>query len=99
MRLMVSRKRQDNLSSASVAWPTKRASAFLALIGNNLHYVGCGVTENRRDGNHRDAAFIANGRRKLYRSVFDRIHIILEARTLLTHPFQRNASRRVPLAR
>ena len=54
--LMVSRKRKDDLPSVTVAWPTKPASAFLAFIGENLHYVGCRVTENRRNGSHRDAA-------------------------------------------
>ena len=33
-------KTQDNLSSASPAWPAKRASALLALIGDKLDYVG-----------------------------------------------------------
>lgn len=62
------------MASAAVAGWTERASTFVALVGDNLLFVGCRVTENRRDGNHRDTAITAHRRRKFDCSVFDRIN-------------------------
>ena len=66
--------RDEILASAAVAGWTERASAFLALVSDNLLFVGCRVPENRRDGNHRDTAITAHRRRKFDCSVFDRIN-------------------------
>ena len=62
------------MASAAVAGWTERASTFLALVSDNLLFVGCRVTENRRDGNHRDTAITAHRRKKFDCSVFDRIN-------------------------
>jgi hypothetical protein len=58
------------IGSASLPWRAERASAFLALIGDHLYCVGL---VNRSNGNHRNAAGITNRRRKLNRTVRDRL--------------------------
>jgi hypothetical protein len=51
----------------------QRASAFLAVIGDGVQRLGIGTTVNRRHGEHRLRATIANRRRKRERHVADRI--------------------------
>ena len=63
----------DMIASAARAWRTEGASAFLALIGINLHHAGRRVMKDRSDGNHWHAAVVAHRRWKLEDEVTKRI--------------------------
>jgi len=52
---------------------TKRASAYLASIGNNSHFVWRAVVKDRANGDHWDATVVADRRGKFKLDVTDGI--------------------------
>ena len=75
MRLAATRRPGGEHDRARRAWlpPSARTSAFLALIGDNLHCTRAVVLLKIDATVIWDTTVIANRRRKLDRSVFDRI--------------------------
>jgi hypothetical protein len=67
------RRKHRGEFAAFVTLIAQRASAFLAVIGNDVQRLGIGTTVNRRHGEHRLRATIANRRRKRERHVADRV--------------------------
>jgi hypothetical protein len=67
------RRKHRGEFAAFVTLIAQRASAFLAVIGDDVQRLGIGTTVNRRHGEHRLRATIANRRRKRERHVADRI--------------------------